>query len=176
MVSFTLSFNPQTHEGCATWKMKTTPRLTVSIHTPTKGVTWWQLVNDAPVGVSIHTPTKGVTGRRSRPGGGGGRFNPHTHEGCDYAWFIWEKGYKGFNPHTHEGCDSSTTTFQARDTSFNPHTHEGCDSVVPPCVAMLNVSIHTPTKGVTGIRLSHILLPVCFNPHTHEGCDCIFSK
>ena len=35
------------------------------------------------------------------------------------------------------------------------------------------VSIHTPTKGVTGIRLSHILSPECFNPHTHEGCDKI---
>ena len=33
------------------------------------------------------------------------------------------------------------------------------------------VSIHTPTKGVTLIRIVKRFFSVCFNPHTHEGCD-----
>ena len=33
----------------------------VSIHTPTKGVTWCELRGEGAAFVSIHTPTKGVT-------------------------------------------------------------------------------------------------------------------
>ena len=32
---------------------------------------------------------------------------------------------------------------------FNPHTHAGCDFVVNPRKAIIQVSIHTPTQGVT---------------------------
>ena len=105
------SFNPHTHEGCDTWKMKTTPRLTVSIHTPTKGVTWWQLVNDAPVGVSIHTPTKGVT-------------DPHMTHKSRYQVSI----------HTPtKGVTYDITEIKHIIISFNPHTHEGCDFVIILC-------------------------------------------
>ena len=34
-----------------------------------------------------------------------------------------------------------------------------------------SVSIHTPTKGVTFVILPIRLGFLCFNPHTHEGCD-----
>ena len=34
-----------------------------------------------------------------------------------------------------------------------------------------NVSIHTPTKGVTPRPLWRYCYQQCFNPHTHEGCD-----
>ena len=78
---------------------------------------------------------------------------------------------------------------------FNPHTHEGCDLSPKKIVPLHQVSIHTPTKGVT---LDHRLYPshhlvsihtptkgvtyssrpnflpyLRFNPHTHEGCDSI---
>ena len=36
-------------------------RLTVSIHTPTKGVTFSEIKHSIMPNVSIHTPTKGVT-------------------------------------------------------------------------------------------------------------------
>ena len=38
--------------------------------------------------------------------------------------------------------------------------------------ALLGVSIHTPTKGVTR-ESTFGLIPkwASFNPHTHEGCD-----
>ena len=32
---------------------------------------------------------------------------------------------------------------------FNPHTHEGCDARIWRYDALHDVSIHTPTKGVT---------------------------
>ena len=67
-------------------------RICVSIHTPTKGVTFESLINNSYSGVSIHTPTKGVTGGDTRLVGGYARFNPHTHEGCDpgESLYIWE--------------------------------------------------------------------------------------
>ena len=104
-------------------------------------------------------------------GHGNGSFNPHTHEGCDTAddWKPWEQ--EGFNPHTHEGCDITVCQRKTEVVSFNPHTHEGCDpyfSIRRLVWFCFNphthegcdkehadlahdkeVSIHTPTKGVT---------------------------
>ena len=59
----------------------------------------------------------------------------------------------------------------ATTISFNPHTHEGCDRERGNGRAERQVSIHTPTKGVTHTAYSYG--PACsgFNPHTHEGCD-----
>ena len=54
----------------------------VSIHTPTKGVTYKVDEVDAAKIVSIHTPTKGVTMYQKRKSPNRS-FNPHTHEGCD---------------------------------------------------------------------------------------------
>ena len=34
-----------------------------------------------------------------------------------------------------------------------------------------DVSIHTPTQGVTRNTVVITLFPSCFNPHTHAGCD-----
>ena len=34
---------------------------------------------------------------------------------------------------------------------FNPHTHEGCDVIPRIFPTSVAVSIHTPTKGVTGV-------------------------
>ena len=38
------------------------------------------------------------------------------------------------------------------------------------------VSIHTPTKGVTGWSWVMSMSLLCFNPHTHEGCDLFRVK
>ena len=37
--------------------------------------------------------------------------------------------------------------------SFNPHTHEGCDAMGSDSKVIEDVSIHTPTKGVTLLAL-----------------------
>ena len=75
-----------------------------------------------------------------------------------------------FNPHTHEGCDSQVCKYVQLPVCFNPHTHEGCDPNRRSARTFFQVSIHTPTKGVT--LLIALLAKVWrFNPHTHEGCD-----
>ena len=54
-------FNPHTHEGCDQQQGKILLTAQVSIHTPTKGVTYQEPREHRRAGVSIHTPTKGVT-------------------------------------------------------------------------------------------------------------------
>ena len=34
---------------------------------------------------------------------------------------------------------------------FNPHTHAGCDEINPGTHDIIDVSIHTPTQGVTSV-------------------------
>ena len=121
--------------------------------------------------ISIHTPTKGVT----------------TSDVTNWASLVY------FNPHSHEGSDKDTAIQVSNDTDFNPHSHEGSDfAVLSSNACTLNISIHTPTKGVTdGYRevaveyLFQSTLPrrewhclaLClallfyFNPHSHEGSD-----
>ena len=55
--------------------------------------------------------------------------------------------------------------------SFNPHTHAGCDSFTAVTLQVGEVSIHTPTQGVTGGGFLFFLSRKSFNPHTHAGCD-----
>ena len=43
----------------------------------------------------------------------------------------------------------------------------GCISVI----SAYGVSIHTPTKGVTSLQVVDDITGGSFNPHTHEGCD-----
>ena len=56
-----ISFNPHTHEGCDSAPHCIAFVFTVSIHTPTKGVTRLRKYIDKYFHFSIHTPTKGVT-------------------------------------------------------------------------------------------------------------------
>ena len=58
---------------------------------------------------------------------------------------------------------------------FNPHTHAGCDLLVTYLMLLDYVSIHTPTQGVTFLRIGLPVLFRCFNPHTHAGCDDSYS-
>ena len=55
--------------------------------------------------------------------------------------------------------------------SFNPHTHAGCDHSEANDLYYYNVSIHTPTQGVTIRFLLFRTILYRFNPHTHAGCD-----
>ena len=169
--------------------------LTVSIHTPTKGVTCKYLQIDRFTQVSIHTPTKGVTGSIAQAVVF--RLFQSTHPRR-----VW-RGFKGkaylcitVSIHT---PTKGVTDFHDEDyydvwfqsthprrvwlskslssniiLSFNPHTHEGCDIILFLVVLFVNhVSIHTPTKGVTLLPLCKNIRRFSFNPHTHEGCDSI---
>ena len=55
-----------------------------------------------------------------------------------------------FNPHTHEGCDVSFTDF-AGENEVSIHTPtKGVTNTAANQRKRWEVSIHTPTKGVTG--------------------------
>ena len=58
---------------------------------------------------------------------------------------------RSFNPHTHAGCDFISISSVILNGSFNPHTHAGCDLSFSCIKLSDNVSIHTPTQGVTGV-------------------------
>ena len=79
-----------------------------------------------------------------------------------------------FNPHTHAGCDLFCYTWFIRyDVSIHTPT-QGVTPVNPVLRNRLTVSIHTPTQGVTPSALCRSDSLHCFNPHTHAGCDrCI---
>ena len=78
---------------------------TVSIHTPTKGVTILAIKLVLNICVSIHTPTKGVTAASIT---------------C----------YRILNVSIHTPTKGVTIGYMKKiqvKISFNPHTHEGCD-------------------------------------------------
>ena len=149
----------------------------VSIHTPTKGVTYlcqnslrlgimfqsthprrvWLIVQSVSSNfriVSIHTPTKGVTCIVSASKADGKFQSTHPRR-------VWQEFFEVlflrpcFNPHTHEGCDPQLDYAHIGIDSFNPHTHEGCDLPRVFFWHCPKVSIHTPTKGVTKYAKAH---------------------
>ncbi len=87
--------------------------------------------------ISIHTPTQGVTSRSSTKSLDIFNFNPHSHAGSDL-----HTGQALF-PHTH----------------FNPHSHAGSDQADSMVLANGEISIHTPTQGVTFLR--HLFKVFC---------------
>ena len=121
----------------------------VSIHTPTQGVTLWDFKSVEFTKVSIHTPTQGVTvSERQRDTWRIVSIHTPT-QGVTCLWLVVWKQLSSFNPHTHAGCDFVCKCLIMRELRFNPHTHAGCDINRPPSKLQRNVSIHTPTQGVT---------------------------
>ena len=147
----------------------------VSIHTPTQGVTTYgyiavivrmfQSTHPRRVWLMEYFHNTRVIG-----------FNPHTHAGCDVGD---DKRYERMifvSIHTPTQGVTKTmsliaTRLQFQSThprrvwrsecrydvqreSFNPHTHAGCDKWLLFAVYKRQVSIHTPTQGVTTINAS----------------------
>ena len=171
--------------------------MTVSIHTPTKGVTAlsnfifylctmfqsthprrvWQARDKAAAAAKEFQSTHPrrvwllvnlIPIRLMRC------FNPHTHEGCDFLLSCLRYAKVGFNPHTHEGCDSRIQKSPQIAICFNPHTHEGCDCQSRFFLASSELfqSTHPRRVWLCMPRLSNS--GIGFNPHTHEGCDTSF--
>ena len=146
-------FNPHTHAGCDRWRTGWLCLPAVSIHTPTQGVTLVMCYGTPCIRVSIHTPTQGVTVLCPD------HVNDllvsiHTPtQGVTPYWLSLTRS-GSFNPHTHAGCDPGCSISPWSSWSFNPHTHAGCDSLSKVYDKRLQVSIHTPTQGVTYTRYS----------------------
>ena len=164
-------FNPHTHAGCDNVHNVSGASFPVSIHTPTQGVTFLYICNVFRI-----------------------CFNPHTHAGCDNPLPRLTRVHNRFNPHTHAGCDLMMEQRNVLKRCFNPHTHAGCDAVKEDVLNYINefqsthprrvwlqtglerykqiqVSIHTPTQGVTQKEIELRKINFSFNPHTHAGCD-----
>ena len=164
------SFNPHTYMRCDTYLLFQKYFSSVSIHTPTWGVTSGFWKRDKRRWVSIHTPTWGVTI-------------------CDNIFFLFEQvsihtptwgvtaktvSYENFlivsihtptwgvtqganalgqrpsfNPHTYMRCDPDKPRKGKEPYSFNPHTYMRCDFMPPGLGKLL----------------------WCFNPHTYMRCD-----
>ena len=142
-------FNPHSHKGSDNSYLDKDCACSISIHTPTKGVTTEQITLSfssafqstlpqrewLPQGmdlwifltISIHTPTKGVTAVRT----------------------LHRLLYFYFNPHSHKGSDNTARARSSLPCDFNPHSHKGSDVSWLLIILCKIISIHTPTKGVT---------------------------
>ena len=76
-----------------------------------------------------------------------------------------------FNPHSHKGSDLPWIMAVMAILYFNPHSHKGSDNSFPMPATSYDISIHTPTRGVTADELKKIADELNFNPHSHKGSD-----
>ena len=77
-----------------------------------------------------------------------------------------------FNPHTHEGCDILLLVIFLAVLLFqSTHPRRVWRIKAIRQMSVSDVSIHTPTKGVTDEVKTQYYQHHGFNPHTHEGCD-----
>ena len=80
-------------------------------------------------------------------------FNPHSREGSDGQCRSYAKRTCNFNPHSREGSDSTMCWAKSSKNHFNPHSREGSDHPSFSHHYSNHISIHTPAKGVTSIRI-----------------------
>ena len=122
----------------------------ISIHTPTKGVTYGASGREIIKKISIHTPTKGVTvpGALLRHGF---RISIHTPtKGVTITGDYFCMILRNFNPHSHEGSDIDALTGLTDMLEFQSTLPRREWPVGIHCPAgTVTISIHTPTKGVT---------------------------
>ena len=144
--------------------------LTVSIHTPTKGVTCKYLQIDRFTQVSIHTPTKGVTGSIAQAVVF--RLFQSTHPRR-----VW-RGFKG-KAYLCITVSIHTPTKGVTDFHDEDYYDVWFQSTHPRRVWLTPIglvrfyrkfqSTH-PRRVWRSLQLIFSSL-FCFNPHTHEGCD-----
>ena len=192
------SFNPHTHEGCdVPHQLRRRPQHLVSIHTPTKGVTWiisiplekmlfqsthprrvWRRLRVfiQPYNVSIHTPTKGVTALHVLWSGSGQSFNPHTHEGCDLSTLFLSLSLLMFQSTHPRRVWRIAALRQATALQFQS-THPRRVWLISQLLMqslILFQSTHPRRVWPSLFRTKTYIK--CFNPHTHEGCDGAKTK
>ena len=91
----------------------------------------------------------------------------HLHEVWRYP-NTYQKLPLCFNPHTYMRCDDDGRKHKRYSNSFNPHTYMRCDNKIAGVDTKGQVSIHTPTWGVTPQttkRFNHLKFQ---STHLHE--------
>ena len=144
----------------------------ISIHTPTNGVTLYLNIFVRFCQISIHTPTKGVTLTSWSAAERLVYFNPHSHEGSDQFATLYISSVQNFNPHSHEGSDLNIQfIFFAKIKFQSTLPRREWLLIYDLAVCYCYISIHTPTKGVTALICTPSSTYKNFNPHSHEGSD-----
>ena len=92
---------------------------------------------------------------------------------CDLYLLLISKLLHRFNPHTYMRCDIEYPFSFLILSSFNPHTYMRCDLIFTFFALAFEVSIHTPTWGVTVANCCIIGFLRSFNPHTYMRCDIL---
>ena len=101
-------------------------------------------------------------------------FNPHTYMRCDLIHDLLLIIRQFQSTHLHEVW-RKVSKLIIIIISFNPHTYMRCDLDGIGYQDLIQVSIHTPTWGVT-IRTTHSHSSNgCFNPHTYMRCDIFYA-
>ena len=143
----------------------------ISIHTPTRGVTdngkqegiYMQFQSTLPQGewppvllsltgfglFQSTLPQGEWLDRNINKKKGGAYFNPHSHKGSDGFTSFRCSASANFNPHSHKGSDRASERHLRWFAYFNPHSHKGSDIEIPEPNYESEISIHTPTRGVT---------------------------
>ncbi len=165
----------------------------VSIHAPTRGATdpfssldsVTEFQSTRPRGARLMSYVKS---RRSSS------FNPRAHAGRDVismtkqsidevsihaptrgatACCCTKNAIARFNPRAHAGRDPcvSSPLIHALFQSTRPR---GARPAMNHHGAMLDVSIHAPTRGAT-VNAGFYIAPACFNPRAHAGRDLPFT-
>ena len=129
LLTFSMDFNPRTHEGC---DVKVTPNLRgISIFQSTHP--WRVRLSHAEVigkmlDISIHAPMKGAT----------------------YIWFrtAWLSRFQSTHPWRVRRSTGLISIMSSRD--FNPRTHEGCDifKLTQSSPAFLSSILRTERKPI----------------------------
>ena len=163
-----LCFNPHTYMRCDVSFIVLNCPFRVSIHTPTWGVTKWCYTHSGRLKVSIHTPTWGVTASDPNWWRVYG-VSIHTP-----TWGVTHSDWRQpctiycFNPHTYMRCDLTPAITPPSTTSFNPHTYMRCDRLDFLNGDLGEVSIHTPTWGVTADVDRFARIVMFQSTHLHE--------
>ena len=99
-------------------------------------------------------------------------FNPHSHKGSDISCSIPYFFLKYFNPHSHKGSDAKATLEYTGELNISIHTPtRGVTDRINGLLMVGGISIHTPTRGVTSKGVLFGNEHTDFNPHSHKGSD-----
>ena len=112
-------FNPRTHEGCDRYSTTNSFSIPMFQSTHPRGVRLELAVFIIAAIFSFQsTHPRGVRHQHGKPFLEIRRFNPRTHEGCDFLSEHDSCMSDCFNPRTHEGCDYNTLKSPATGSKF----------------------------------------------------------
>ena len=162
---FLNDFNPHSHEGSDSFHFLFCCFFNISIHTPMKGVTENALTLCYTIIFQSTLPWREWLARIRKT-------NKNGEFQSTLPWREWLGGQ--LQQHANAWFQSTlpwrewlgpARALSLREHYFNPHSHEGSDNVGDIIPIYLEISIHTPMKGVTRAMPVHSI-PGIISIHT----------